>query len=517
MKRIISNMNANGPWRRPPALLVVAALFMLGGLLAGGAGPAFAQFDQGFEQNTDNWDPDGSAAVTRVPSGDPSVTYNSGTTSPYASGISAAPAASFSAFFGRVRPSAISTGTCTIDTSGPGSASSLLCFGPFTDFGLKPAFLVAGAFPDAGYTTQLDIYLDVTYANSHPDCGSVSYNGTQFNIPCLPNQPGAPNGACTTDPNGTACEGSRFNWTVGLNDPSGNFHRDYVFQVGTAPDPTGVFPSAACPSGYIINAQYNSFRSGGNPYQGYEAKCLATSGWYTFKQVFSNDNGFLHVDWSILPSGGNTPATCKDTTGTDVPCTWGRTQTFDPIDEIGCPRYGWLANEEINDLPIDNTKLDIVGCGLVSQGQITPTGTTCQQYANGEATTLDLLLYTEKNGLINSVSPGVFFYYAKVDGSGTVTITETVPTGASPIDIQKLQAVVYSANCTKLKLLDVTDGGATGTLPATGGPFIIGVKYDSSSLKGTSVPNPSPATYTFNTKLNGITQNDSASIELMKK
>jgi hypothetical protein len=476
-------------------------------------------FFQGFEIDTSNWYADGMAVVNRVMQPSSSTSYNSGTTSPYANGINAASGT----WLGRVKSavsqgSATGSGSCTIDTSGPGSNSSLLCFGPFTDLGLTPAFKVAKPFPSGGYTTQLDIYLDVAYANSHPDCGTASPVGA----PCSPNTPGTVNPACITNPNGIDCEGSRFNWTVGLNDPSGNFHRDYVFQVGTAPDPSGSFPSSACPNGYIINAQYNSFRSGGNPYQGFETKCLATSGWYTFQEVFTSVGGFLQVDWSILNSGGTTPATCQDTTGAHTPCTWSRTLSADPISQIGCPSYGWLANEEINDLAIDNTKFTTIGgdCGQPTErSQITPTGTTCQQFASGTATTLATLQYHLKGSTINAVSPGVFFYYTTVSGTkgDTVGISQHSVTPPGDIFIFQSQAVLYSSTCTKIGLLTVNpDGGtASGTLPFTGS-FIIGVKYNPTSLKGETPPQPNPpgtANYTFDTS-HGAAEVATAQIEL---
>ena len=85
-------------------------------------------------------------------------------------------------------------------------------------------------------------------------------------------------------------------------------------------------------------------------------------------------------------------------------------------------RYGWLANEEINDLPIDNTVFTTDGdCGQPQgRAQITPTTTTCQQFASGSATTLQDLTYTTpKTGstTISSASPGVFFYYSTVTGA----------------------------------------------------------------------------------------------------
>ncbi len=463
-------------------------------------------FFQGFEVDTSDWYADGSAVVNAVTEPSSSTSYNSGTTSVYADGIGAGSGSAL----GRI-VSAVKTGTCVIDTTGA-IGPSLLCYGPYTSFGLTPAYHVAKPFPPNGYTVELAVYLDATYASHHPDCSTA---------PCTPDSPGTVNPACVPGPDtDLACEGSRFTWTVGINDPTGNFHRDYVFQIGTAPDTYGSFPASACPSGYIINAQYNSFRSGGTPYQGFETKCLAASGWYTLREVFSNASDLLQVDWSILDSGGAV-ASCKDTTGASVPCTWSRAQSADPISSIGCPRYGWLADEEINDLAIDNTKFTTDGdCGQ-PQGtaKITPTNTTCQQFADGTATPLTQLSYVTKGSRIASVSPGVFFYYSEVTGAEDDTIAVTQARTEDPpsyIPIQKSQAILYSSTCAKLGSMTATEGVASGTLPSDG-TFIIGVKYSASSLAGQTAPSPDPtSTYTFTTTLNGSSA-VSKSIDLMKR
>lgn len=513
-------MNANTPWRRLFLIPVVVALFVL----AGGAGPAFAQFQffQGFEIDTSNWFPDGFATVDRVPSGDPSVDYNGGGTSKYADGINAA----LGGWFGRVT-SAISTsgpsgdptkGSCVIDLTGA-IGPSLLCYGPYTLFGRD--ITVPFPFPDGGYTIQVDIFLDVNYATQHPDC---------ITGPCTPGTliPVDPaidlNPDCATKPNGINCEGTRFDWTVAINnlsDPTAEIAPEFVFSVGTAPSPS--WGLTGCDSGWIITAGYNSYRSGGDTYNpGFEPKCLSDSGWYTFQQVYKDDGtGKLEVDFSILDQSGNVVA-CKDlNTGTASTCSWVRypvnpaTKTTWATSDVGCPRYGWFANEEINDLPIDNTVLIVDGCGLASKGQIAPTGTTCQQYAAGTAATLDLLAYTLKGDKINSVSPGVFFYYAPVSGSAgqVVKITES-HTGIAPdIDILKSQVVLYSDTCSKLACnpLVIDDGSATCTLPSNGS-FIIGVKYDSTSLKGENKPTPQNITYTFGSGLSG--NSNKATIDL---
>ena len=520
------------------SVLSVIIAFATAGLIIAltpvASGAQNPSFFQGFEVNSTNWFEISPTIpnVTRVQTGDQSTTYNSGTTSVY--GVNPISAASGD-WFGRVT-SRISTGSCTRETGT--TANGLICQGPYTFFGLKnpgdpyPVF----PFPTGGYTTQVDIYLDVTYPANHPDCGQPPPS-----VPCTPQTPGTKNPACITMPSGIDCEGSRFDWTLGVSksvdadsEPGADFLQDYVFSVGTSPDPFGVIN---CPAGWIVTAGYNSFRSGGDTYNtgtdasgaGYNPKCLSTSGWYTFKQVFKDDGtGHLEVDFYILDPSGNVVNgnACADQNGNASTCSWIKhpvypgTTTPIAISDVGCPRYGWLANEEINDLPLDNTKLFIEGCGLSSlpgPGQITPTDTTCLQYSGGTAGTLDLLQYTVKAGKINSVSPGVFFYYTYVSGAkgDTVTITESHTDTAPVINIQKLQAVLYSTSCTKVKLLNITDGSATGTLPSDG-LFIIGVKYDASSLKGKPIPGSPPITYTFDTLVNG-TSISHAEIDLNKK
>jgi hypothetical protein len=134
------------------------------------------------------------------------------------------------------------------------------------------------------------------------------------------------------------------------------------------------------------------------------------------------------------------------------------------------------------------------------------------------------VLYTvAKGGKIGAVSPGVFFYYTRVSGSAgdTMAITESHTGSAPTIPIQMKQVLLFSdPGCATLKWRSLTvnsDGTATGTLPSSGN-FIISVKYDTSSLKGKSVPVPATSTYSFGTNLNGTPQAaDIARVDLAKK
>ncbi|MGE5273795.1 MAG: hypothetical protein ACM3QU_08560, partial [Verrucomicrobiota bacterium] len=161
-------------------------------------------------------------------------------------------------------------------------------------------------------------------------------------------------------------------------------------------------------------------------------------------------------------------------------------------------------------------------------GVIAPTGTTCQQYRDGTAPTLGQIQYTTKGDVINSVSPGVFFYYTQFTDGATgeeVAITESNGDANNDsyaaIPVQKGQAFLYDLNtCTKLKW-DVTtnepdSGDVVGTLPADG-DFIIGVKYNPSALKGVEPPASPPVTYSFDTSLADNPVDTGATIDLAPK
>lgn len=136
---------------------------------------------------------------------------------------------------------------------------------------------------------------------------------------------------------------------------------------------------------------------------------------------------------------------------------------------------------------------------VISNGQILPTATTCEDYASGAGQDLETLLATlGKNFKITTVSPGVFFYYATVTKTGTQTIgfTQTInpnPASLPPYKVQQTQAFLYTYNgssCTKVATLPLTGGGTAGSdgssLPA--GEYILGVKFATDAPKGTLIP-----------------------------
>src|ERR1700736_569652 len=175
------------------------------------------------------------------------------------------------------------------------------CYGPFTRWGGY-----SSTFPPSGYLTQVDIYLDVAWTATRPDY--------------------------------------RFDWDSSVNDNTGNFLQDYVFNAGT--NPTG--------SGFFVNASTNATRSGAFP----ENPCpspntppntcrtpvlITVSGWYTFRHTFRDNAGQLAVDFDIL----------QKSTGASV-AHW-TIQPGHAMSGVGGNRYGWFVIEEIPDLAIDNS------------------------------------------------------------------------------------------------------------------------------------------------------------------
>ena len=257
-------------------IIILPAIGLLASLAASPAqasappGPYF----NGFEKNTNGWFGDNASTITREPSG-----YTNG--GGYADGIASA-TGNYHARLG-LAPTAI---ICQ-----SGSGPHPIYRGPFTNWGGY-----SSTFPTGGYRTDLDIYLDVPWAQSHFD--------------------------------------RRFDWSSAINDPSGNFRRDFVFNAGTNP------------LGFVISAGNNGDRCGADPADpGHQPIEIVNSGWYTFQHAFNGTQGGpLSVTFTIT----------QKSTGTVVG-TWTRSDPTDIIGStVGGNRYGWFVQNEIQDLAIDN-------------------------------------------------------------------------------------------------------------------------------------------------------------------
>jgi hypothetical protein len=185
----------------------------------------------------------------------------------------------------------------------PCGAPALNCTGPFTRWGGYN-----GEFPNGGYRTYLDIYFDVSWAATHSD--------------------------------------ARVDFSSAINTLGGGFLRDFVFNIGT---------QLSGPGQFRIQSSPNSTRIGANP----NVPCpnpatppntcrlpafITTSGWYTFRHTFRIDTGSLAVDMEIFPLNSSTPL-----------AQW-TIYSGDPAAILGGNRYGYLVNDEIPELPIDNSE-----------------------------------------------------------------------------------------------------------------------------------------------------------------
>src|SRR5688572_20996408 len=172
-------------------------------------------------------------------------------------------------------------------------------------------------FPPGGYTTTVDIYLDIVAPYSS-DTPLVPY------------------------PNDT-----RFDWTSAVNTPQCGHRRDFVFNAGfyTDADSTGIGPR------FVISASNNAGRSNSFPKNsGRDPFTINVEGWYTFEHRFyavpPGPGGVLRVDLTIKNAAG-------------VPLhVWTLSDPSDIIGTtVGGNRYGWFVINEFPFLAFDNAEL----------------------------------------------------------------------------------------------------------------------------------------------------------------
>jgi hypothetical protein len=263
-----------------------APAVVLGGMIALGASAASAlPYFNGFETDTAGWDVFGAPFnATRVPTGTNGVTSSSGSFQAVSSAGSPTPATNWGGY--------------------------------------------SSVFPTGGYTTRLDIYLDL---------GATTVNNT------------------------------RFDWDSAINDSSGSFRRDFIFNGGFFND-AGPFGAG---DRFVISAGNNS--QPGSAFArdpGHDPFAITATAWYTFEDRFYDNGGVLAVDMVILDSSHN------------VLHTWTRSDPSDLISGIGGNRYGWIDFNEFSALAFDNASrfdsassdvpepmsLALLGLGVVGLG-----------------------------------------------------------------------------------------------------------------------------------------------------
>jgi uncharacterized repeat protein (TIGR01451 family) len=215
------------------------------------------------------------------------------------------------------------------------------------------------------------------------------------------------------------------------------------------------------------------------------------------------------ISWSINPAVAGCSIAANTLTCSLGDLASGASVTIhvtSPTTTASCGTYTNQASASAtNHATVQSQQASVtVNCPKV--GQITPTGTTCNQFNEGTATTLSELLYTTRNGQINSVAPGVFFYWIKVTavaGGNTFTVNQSVTPAAYPFFSQASGSFVFNSSCLKVSTQTIgTSNGVTTinfTAPSAG-TYIIGIKYDSGSVKGFAPPiGQTSAHYDFST------------------
>jgi len=186
--------------------------------------------------------------------------------------------------------------------NGAAAGTATITQGAYTRFGGY-----SSVFPAGGFTTSLDIYLDV-------DGGFANDN--------------------------------RFDFTVAINNSAGDHRRDFAFNGGFYDD------SDVTGSGdrFVFSASNTTGRGNSYPKNpGRDPFSLDTTGWYSFQHAFYDDGaGILAVDLSIIDAADNTLHT------------WTLSDPLDAISGIGGNRYGWFPNIELPSLTIDNSTLTSV-------------------------------------------------------------------------------------------------------------------------------------------------------------
>lgn len=162
------------------------------------------------------------------------------------------------------------------------------------------------------YTTSIDIYLDVT-------------------------------GGWGND--------TRFDFSSAINNASGNFLRDFIFNGGFYNDATG--PGGGTER-FVISASNNA--QPGSAFAKNPARnpiAIDTSGWYTFQHAFYDNGGQLAVDMVIMDAGDNLVGS------------WTLSDPADLIAGVGGNRYGWFNYHQFSTLAFDNATLTLDAAGTV--------------------------------------------------------------------------------------------------------------------------------------------------------
>jgi hypothetical protein len=137
-------------------------------------------------------------------------------------------------------------------------------------------------------------------------------------------------------------------------------------------------------------------------------------------------------------------------------------------------------------------------------GQILETGTTCEQYVNGTAIELNEVIYRLKQGVINNVAPGVFFYYTTFTAPSadfTLDVVQSSVPPFTPFDVQNTEQVrLFNGDCSMptVTFTSTINGQVTVNITgaAEGDVFVLSVKYETGTVIGLADPGTTHYSYT---------------------
>ena len=233
---------------------------------------------------------------------------------------------------------------------------------------------------------------------------------------------------------------------------------------------------------------------------------------------------------------GNVPQsiTVSDTPALDgFGCTPANGSSIAPSGTITCTGTHTVTQADLNAGTFgDNACADATGAteacapdtvtgAPLNVSQITPTQTTCSQFAGGTSPTLTNIFYSVSKGKVQqNVNPGVMFYWVKVTataGSNTFTITQTRSETSNAFTVSSGSSA-FTAGCTSVgtTITQAANGAVTVTFNASSaGTYIIGIKYNPKAVAGETAPSPNTTVvYTFAT--NGVAGSTS-SVNLVKQ
>ena len=134
--------------------------------------------------------------------------------------------------------------------------------------------------------------------------------------------------------------------------------------------------------------------------------------------------------------------------------------------------------------------------------RITPSATTCAQFASGFATGLSATQYTLNGTKVSTVTPPTFTYWVKVTSGGTLTITQSTSETSKKLLLASGSAVYDNASASSCTTITstITQKSTSGTVTVKfkgSGPFYIGLVFSSSKVVGEKAPTPSTTVQYF--------------------